>query len=107
MSNIFMTGLMLYMSGKSIQIFSMMTLGMALWNPAKAVLGVNSAFRKFNLPGVDLSLPKLIYCALQLAVFAMALYKCQVLGFLPTEFGPSEVSGPVFVLENSFMGLYR
>ena len=90
------------MSGKSIQIFSMMTLGMALWNPIKAVLGVNQSFQRFDVKGVDLFLPKLLFCALQIAVFSIAVWKCQVLGLLPSGFPLPDLSQMVSVRESSF-----
>lgn len=39
LSSVAMTGFMLWMSGSSIQIFSVMMLGMSLFNTSKALLG--------------------------------------------------------------------
>ena len=82
--NLFTTGLMLWMSGTSIQIFSIMMTGMALINPIKAIATTNQQFARFaNEDGVQLSLPKLIFISLQLVSLAMALYKCYLMGLLP------------------------
>ena len=40
--NIFMTAFMMYMSGSSVQIFSIMITAMALFNPIKALLSINT-----------------------------------------------------------------
>jgi hypothetical protein len=40
MSSIFMTAFMMYMTGNSLQIFSIMMLAMAFWNPTQAILNV-------------------------------------------------------------------
>lgn len=82
--SLFTTAIMLYMSGSSIQIFSIMMTGMSLLNPLKAIFGVNQAFSKFEKEeGVDLKLPKLIYLAIQILALGMALYKCSTMGLLP------------------------
>jgi ER membrane protein complex subunit 4 len=76
------TGFMLWMSGNSIQIFSIMMTGMALINPLKAITTVNATFSRFE--GVDTKMAKLIFVALQLLSFGVALYKLSVMGLLPT-----------------------
>ena len=75
------TAFMLWMSGTTIQIFSMMTTGMALINPIKAIMSMDQAFGKFE--GIDLKLAKLIFVALQLLAVGIALYNCQRMGLLP------------------------
>ena len=68
---------MLWMSGSSIQIFSIMMTGMALLNPLKAMFTVQQTFSKFEKEeGVDVRIPKLIYLALQGLSVGVALYKC-------------------------------
>jgi hypothetical protein len=39
-SSIFMTAFMMYMTGNSLQIFSIVMLVMAFWNPTQAILNV-------------------------------------------------------------------
>ena len=75
------TAFMLWMSGATIQIFSMMTTGMALINPIKAIMSMDQVFGKFD--GIDLKLAKLIFVALQLLAVGIALYNCQRMGLLP------------------------
>ena len=77
------TGFMLWMSGSSIQIFSLMMTGMALMNPVNAISNVNKTFSKYENQGIDLKIPKLIFLALQLLALGMALYKCSMMGLLP------------------------
>ena len=75
---------MLWMSGSSIQIFSIMMTGMSLINPLKAISGVKQTFAKFeNDEGVDLKIPKIIFLSLQLLSVCLALYKCWTMGLLP------------------------
>jgi hypothetical protein len=78
------TGFMLWMSGSSIQVFSIMMTGMALINPIKAIVGVNETFKKFaNEEGVDTRLPKLIFIVLQILALAVGLYKTYTMNLLP------------------------
>jgi ER membrane protein complex subunit 4 len=82
--NLFTTAFMLWMSGSSIQIFSIMMTGMALINPLKALASINEPFRNFEKDeGINLRTPKLIFGSLQLLALAVALYKCSTMGLLP------------------------
>eukprot|EP01035_Chromulina_nebulosa_P019528 gene19528-25425_t len=82
--SLFTTAFMLWMSGSSIQIFSIMTTGMALVNPIKALFSIKSVFVTFEKEEkIDLLLPKLIFIALQILSIAVALYKCSTMGLLP------------------------
>jgi ER membrane protein complex subunit 4 len=81
--NIFTTGLMLWMSGSSIQIFSIYSTGMALVNPVTAMAKAPSMFKKFESEGVDVTVPLLIFVGLQLALLGIALWKCNSMGLLP------------------------
>jgi hypothetical protein len=78
------TAFMLWMSGTSIQIFSIYTTGNALVNPLKGIASINQVFGKFdNEEGVDTRLPKLIFLSLQLLAVGVALYKCATMNLLP------------------------
>lgn len=78
------TAFMLWMSGTSIQIFSIYTTGNALLNPLKGIGSINQVFGKFDgEEGVDTRLPKLIFVALQLLAVGVALYKCATMNLLP------------------------
>ncbi|RYH07628.1 ER membrane protein complex subunit 4 [archaeon] len=82
--NLLTTAFMLWMSGSSIQIFSIMMTGMALINPIKALAAANEPFRNFEKEeGLNLRTPKLIFISLQLVAIAVALYKCSTMGLLP------------------------
>mmetsp|Transcript_17978 Transcript_17978/g.30241 ORF Transcript_17978/g.30241 Transcript_17978/m.30241 type:complete len:131 (-) Transcript_17978:89-481(-) len=78
------TGFMLWMSGNSIQIFSIMMTGMALFNPLKAIATINETFRPFEKDdGLNLYIPKMTFLALQILSLAVAVYKCSTMGLLP------------------------
>jgi hypothetical protein len=100
---VFMTGLMLYFSGNSIQIFSMMTLAMAFWNPSKAILSLNQAFEKFEHPKLSLVLPKIVYVICNLALVGVAVYKCTSMGLLGAQSRPPQVSVEVLERSNAFI----
>jgi hypothetical protein len=83
---IFQTCFMLWMSGTSIQIFSIMTTGMALFNPLRAIATTEETFKDFkseDIGDMDIRVPKLLYVALQLACLGAALYQCSRMGLLP------------------------
>jgi ER membrane protein complex subunit 4 len=78
------TAFMLWMSGSSIQIFSIYTTGNALINPLKGIGNMSQVFGKFDKEeGVDTRLPKLVFVALQLLSVGVALYKCAMMSLLP------------------------
>lgn len=81
---LFMTGFMLWMSGSSLQIFSIMMLSMAFWQPLQKLFNVRNAFSRYQDADVDLTLPKLLYVLLNLAGVGVALWKANSLGLLPT-----------------------
>jgi hypothetical protein len=78
---LFQTAFMLWMSGSSIQIFSIYTLFNALSSPVKGLVSIESVFGRFS--GVDITMAKLIYVGAQLASLFVALYKCHTMGLLP------------------------
>eukprot|EP00298_Acanthocystis_sp_HF-20_P006632 c16428_g1_i1.p1 GENE.c16428_g1_i1~~c16428_g1_i1.p1 ORF type:complete len:133 (+),score=23.31 c16428_g1_i1:34-399(+) len=82
--NIFMTMFMMWMSGSSVQIFSIMITFYTAWGAISAILSVNKMFEKFQELGVDVLQDKLIFIAIQIAIFGVALYKGNSLGILPT-----------------------
>ncbi|ORZ40348.1 hypothetical protein BCR44DRAFT_118968, partial [Catenaria anguillulae PL171] len=77
--------LMMYMSGNSLQIFSILITVMMFWNPVKSLMNIDKAFAPIARTGtVNLLLPKLTFVAIALANMLIALYKCQQMGLLPT-----------------------
>ncbi|KAI9013267.1 hypothetical protein BC832DRAFT_590220 [Gaertneriomyces semiglobifer] len=96
-----MNGFMLWMSGNSIQIFSVLITVMLLWNSLKAIMNVNSVFERFSskeqgvarpqglaalmeLSKDPLLYPKVIYVILQCGCLALGVWKCGAMGLLPT-----------------------
>ncbi|KAK1947480.1 ER membrane protein complex subunit 4 [Phytophthora citrophthora] len=78
------TGFMMWMSGNSINIFSIMITGMIVMNTAKSLFNMNNAFASVNDGVIDLTQPKLVYMAGSLVGAAMGVYKCSNMGLLPT-----------------------
>ncbi|KAI8908235.1 hypothetical protein PhCBS80983_g02195 [Powellomyces hirtus] len=95
-----MNAIMLYMSGNSIQIFSVMVTVMLLWNSVKAIMGTNTTFERFSTKATGtrptgiqalislatdpLVLPKLVYILMQCGCLALGVWKCGAMGLLPT-----------------------
>mmetsp|Transcript_17581 Transcript_17581/g.42909 ORF Transcript_17581/g.42909 Transcript_17581/m.42909 type:complete len:182 (+) Transcript_17581:73-618(+) len=80
---ILMTGVMMFMTGNTLQIFSIMMLGMAMWTPISGLLNTGKVFERYENRGVDLVMPKLIYVALNLAGFALVCWKLNSMGLMP------------------------
>ncbi|KAF1785101.1 Protein of unknown function DUF1077, TMEM85 [Phytophthora cactorum] len=78
------TGFMMWMSGNSINIFSIMITGMIVMNTAKSLFNMNNAFASVNDGVIDLTQPKAVYMAGSLVGAAMGVYKCSNMGLLPT-----------------------
>lgn len=81
-----MTALMMYMSGNSLQIFSIMMVFMAFKNPIMGILATNQAFEKFESDtnkGKVLQV-KVIYVIMQLVALALGVWKVNGMGLLPT-----------------------
>jgi len=72
----------MYMSGNSISIFPIMMVGMLFLRPIKALIQTNSTFKMIE--GHQAILQKLIYLVGNLLCVALALYKCQSMGLLPS-----------------------
>ena len=81
--NLFMTGFMLWMSGSTVHIFSMMFTMMAMKGPLTALFSINKAFKIIDDGTVNLMKWKLAFVGVNLVGLAMALYKCNSLGLLP------------------------
>ncbi|TDH68477.1 hypothetical protein CCR75_001423 [Bremia lactucae] len=78
------TGFMMWMSGNSINIFSIMITGMIVMNTTKSLFNINSAFASINDGVISLTQPKAIYMVGSLIGAAMGVYKCSNMGLLPT-----------------------
>ncbi|KAF3803291.1 ER membrane protein complex subunit 4 [Colletotrichum gloeosporioides] len=84
--NLPMTAIMMYMSGNSLQIFSIMMVFMAFKNPLVGLTAVNQAFERFESEtnkGKMLQV-KLAYVAMQFVALGLAVWKVNSMGLLPT-----------------------
>ena len=83
--NLPMTGIMMYMSGHSLQIFSIMMVFMAFKNPIMGLMAVNQAFERFESETNKGSIfqAKLAYVAMQLLALALGVWKVNSMGLLP------------------------
>ncbi|KAK3293863.1 uncharacterized protein B0H64DRAFT_374725 [Chaetomium fimeti] len=81
-----MTGIMMYMSGNSLQIFSIMMVFMAFKNPIMGILGTNQAFERFETESnrAKMLQVKLAYVAMQAVALALGIWKINGMGLLPT-----------------------
>ncbi|KAL3427423.1 hypothetical protein PVAG01_00932 [Phlyctema vagabunda] len=81
-----MTAIMMYMSGNSLQIFSIMMVVMAFKNPVMGLVATNQAFEKFESEGTKGKLlqVKAVYVLMQLLALALGVWKVNGMGLLPT-----------------------
>ena len=80
-----MNGIMMYMSGNSLQIFSIMMVWMLFKNPITALLNINPTFARFETEGTkaNLVLVKIAYVATNLLALALGIWKVNGMGLLP------------------------
>ena len=80
-----MTAIMMYMSGNSLQIFSIMMVGMAFKNPLMGLMATNSSFERFESEGTksQLLMVKAVYVAMQILALALGIWKVNGMGLLP------------------------
>lgn len=80
-----MTGIMMYMSGNSLQIFSIMMVFMAFKNPLMGLISTNQAFERFQTESNSAQMlqVKLVYVAMQLLALALGVWKINAMGLLP------------------------
>ncbi|KAI1168659.1 hypothetical protein F5B18DRAFT_190240 [Nemania serpens] len=81
-----MTFFMMYMSGNSLQIFSIMMVFMAFKNPIVGLFGTNQAFERFesDTNKTKILQVKLAYIAMQLVALGVGIWKVNGMGLLPT-----------------------
>ncbi|KAL6261007.1 ER membrane protein complex subunit 4 [Pogonomyrmex barbatus] len=72
----------LYMAGSSVSIFPIMMVGMLIIKPVKALFTLQQTFKVIE--GTHACGQKFVYFLGQLVNIALALYKCQSMGLLPT-----------------------
>ncbi|KAJ0118934.1 hypothetical protein J7T55_013190 [Diaporthe amygdali] len=83
--NLPMTAIMMYMTGNSLQIFSIMMVFMAFKNPIAGLLGTNQALERFETDTNKTKMlqVKLAYVAMQLVALAVGIWKVNAMGLLP------------------------
>ncbi|WEW59084.1 hypothetical protein PRK78_004553 [Emydomyces testavorans] len=81
-----MNAIMMYMSGNSLQIFSIMMVFMLFKGPIQGLLATNSAFAKFETEGIRTQLigVKMVYVLMQLVLLGLGVWKVNAMGLLPT-----------------------
>eukprot|EP00559_Dactyliosolen_fragilissimus_P002180 CAMPEP_0184857620 /NCGR_PEP_ID=MMETSP0580-20130426/2772_1 /TAXON_ID=1118495 /ORGANISM="Dactyliosolen fragilissimus" /LENGTH=160 /DNA_ID=CAMNT_0027353323 /DNA_START=195 /DNA_END=677 /DNA_ORIENTATION=- len=84
--SLMMNAFMLYMSGKTLSLWSMSSTGMAIMNPIRSILTIHSTFAPLeDRDGkVDLQMPKLLFILLNLIWLCIGVYKMSSMRLLPT-----------------------
>lgn len=76
---IMMNGFMMYMSGNTLNIFSISITSMAIMTPIQSIFGVSKTFA----PYPNSSMPQLVYLILNLIWLCVGLYKMKNMNLLP------------------------
>ncbi|KAJ5112446.1 ER membrane protein complex subunit 4 [Penicillium argentinense] len=81
-----MQAIMMYMSGNSLQIFSIMMVLMLFKGPIQGLINTNAAFAKYETPSTRGRLlgVKAVYVLMQLLLLALGVWKVNGMGLLPT-----------------------
>lgn len=72
----------MWMAGNSISIFPIMMVGMMFFRPFQALISIQATFG--GIEGSSSYLQKAVYVLGNLVCLGLAVYKCQVMGLLPT-----------------------
>jgi len=72
----------MWMAGNSISIFPIMMVGMMFIRPIQALLAIQQTFKMIE--GKNSAIQRFVYFIGNLSGVALAVYKCQVMGLLPT-----------------------
>jgi hypothetical protein len=80
-----MNAIMMYMSGNSLQIFSIMMVFMLFKGPIQGLLATNAAFTKFETHANRAKLwgCKAVYVLMQLVLLGLGVWKVNSMGLLP------------------------
>ncbi|KAL8654968.1 MAG: hypothetical protein Q9210_001175 [Variospora velana] len=81
-----MNAIMMYMSGNSLQIFSIMMVFMLFKNPVQSLLQINQAFARYETPRTrsKMWVVKAVYVLMNLVALALGIWKVNGMGLLPT-----------------------
>ena len=78
------SGVMMWlMIGNRLNLWSIFFLVQMGATPFRQLLALDAAFAPLQLQGVDLTLPKLLYCAINLAGCSLFVWKLRGMGLLP------------------------
>jgi hypothetical protein len=85
-----MNAIMMYMSGNSLQIFSIMMVFMLFKTPLQGLVQTNSVFARFETEGTrkTLVLVKLVYVGMNLLALALGVWKVNGVGVVAVFFDP-------------------
>ena len=80
-----MNAIMMYMSGNTLQIFSIMMVFMLFKNPVQALTQTKTVFTRFESEGTKgkLFLIKVVYVLTNLLALGLGLWKVNGMGLLP------------------------
>jgi len=83
-----MNAIMMYMSGNSLQIFSIMMVFMLFKNPIQGLISTNQVFTRFETEGTRgrLWMIKATYVIMQLVALSLGIWKVNGMGLLPWVF---------------------
>ena len=81
----------MWMTGSSLSIYTIMFTMQFATKPITSIMAVNKAFKVFKRKDLNLLLPKLVYIASNLVIVALAAYKFSNLGIIPVL--PSDWAG--------------
>ncbi|KAG0323611.1 hypothetical protein BG000_002566 [Podila horticola] len=87
-----MQAFMLWMSGNSVQIFSVAITAMLMFSPIKALFSMSQVFERYEtvspvkVPFTEskLALPKVTFIAMQVLTILLGMWKLNAMGLLPT-----------------------
>src|SRR6056300_131851 len=72
-----------WMTGSGLSIYTIMFTMQLATTPFKALFNVNQAFEQFEQKGLNLTMPKLLYCACNMVTLGLAFYKFSNMGIIP------------------------
>ena len=80
-----MNAIGMYMSGNSLQIFSIMMVFMLFKNPVQSIFNINNVFYRFRTEGTKdkILMVKLVYVATNLLALGLGIWKVNAMGLLP------------------------
>lgn len=80
-----MNAIMMYMSGNSLQIFSIMMVFMLFKNPIQGLIATNQTFTRFETEGTrsKMWMVKATYVLMNLVALSLGIWKVNGMGLLP------------------------